>query len=229
MDEYVSAFVDALGTSTRGYGEKFAKNYVEEIFDFADTVFNSTGKKLCEYTLSHRFISDGAIIVSKTGDNFLEHKFFLATAAIIIYVSMLPEKALFETECLLRGGIAYDSLHMGKHSMFGQVFVDAYKVESKAIYPLIVIHKQHEAKPFEEKERIKNLLRKNFDDMIYVWPLVVCITDSTISEHIEIFSKMKRGIPRKKNIHDDPYIIQKYAWWANVMNAELKKYERINI
>jgi hypothetical protein len=220
QDKYICAFVDILGARKRGNEldlaikmDKYYDHVVSKNFSFEED----------NEDILIRSISDGIIFAKKIGDNFLR-----ASLDIITFMAKLSKWALFYTESLIRGGIAQGSLYIGKHIVFGEALIKAYEIESKeAVYTRIVI----------EEEIIKEIKRRNcdsansdlelftrtdFDGRIYV----VLLYDFMWEDDSNSFSKLESIFYKiTKNIKD-PYIIQKYSWWANVINKELEKNDK---
>ena len=151
-----------------------------------------------------------------------------ALVDISLIVRLFIRKALFDVGCLLRGGISFGELHLGKNSILGPALIRAYEIESsEAIYPRVIIDSSLEML-FKNctDENVHNsfysIFQYDFDNRLYVrYSLTDLIYNHenfkyTISSIDDLLHRM---LIKAKN----QSVIQKYAWWVNAMNKELEK------
>ena len=231
IGNYVCASIDLIGTKGKIDKEEFVL-CVDKLFTYLKTSsdFEEHGQHI-------RVFSDNFVIAMKVQD---DDDFARAAKGVILMTSTIQSNAIFSTECLVRGGIAYGQLLAGESIILGPALSRAYEIESKeAIYPRVVIDENivdmlnssiDYADPYDTaKWTTEKMLDRDFDGRMYVKNDFYCftITDDFLSAHpeyrattsalVKIFNKMVA------DANGDQYDLQKYVWLAKNVNKELKE------
>ena len=215
MENYICGFIDILGAKEKmmNESEDFAIN--------VDNWFASLPKLRSEH-LDIRSSSDSIIFSLKIKYDYAS---LLDISLIVIY---LVQRAYFDIGCLLRGGISYGKLYVGKSSILGPALIRAYEIETKeAIYPRVVIDDSIEmlfrnSTDQNVHDAFSSVFQKDFDNRLYVrYSLSNLLNFRGNPQHN--FSNIEAIFHRMLIKAKNQSVIQKYAWWANVMNRELEK------
>ncbi len=127
-EQRIVAFVDVLGFSNLVYSK--TTDLISKYFTFVVEDFQNA---VAKHGFQFLIISDS--IVLSTPDT----KENLKTIVVILY--RLQQKLLEEEGILIRGGISHGELHLDRDSniIVGQGLINAYKLESDASYPRVIL------------------------------------------------------------------------------------------
>ena len=129
-EEKVVAFIDVLGFSNLVYNDK-----VDPISKYYEIILTDFKKAASKNELKFLLISDSIVVHAP-----LNKKDFLTVVKVL---SDLQHRLLIQG-ILVRGGISYGNLYVNDEDniIVGTGMINAYNLESKAIYPRIIIDRR---------------------------------------------------------------------------------------
>jgi len=147
-EQRIVAFVDVLGFSNLVYSK--TTGLISRYFHFVTHNFQEAVSKH-----GFRFLIVSDSIVLSAPDN----KESLKLCVMILY--RLQQKLIEEEGILLRGGVSHGDLYMGTEDnvMFGPALINAYKLESQAKYPRIILDRSFITRYYDDtKELLSELV-----------------------------------------------------------------------
>lgn len=152
----------------------------------------------------------------------------------VLFEMMLHQLLLVKEGFFIRGGISIGELFIDKNVVFGPALIDSYNLESKAIYPRIVLAKnllplitkyfEYYGEPFDSPENNHILIDSDGQPFLNYLSLLF---DGTV----DTANPWDYLIQQKQNIElcllkfkSDPHLTTKYEWLANYHNFICKQY-----
>ncbi len=125
----IVAFIDVLGFSNLIFNEKLDK--IEVYYNYLLSDFRQFFKAEFKFTL----ISDSIVIYCNYNENNFKQ---------LCYILSIIQGKLLLLKILVRGGISLGNLYVNKQKnvIVGDGLIKAYKLESEAIYPRIIIDRE---------------------------------------------------------------------------------------
>jgi hypothetical protein len=215
----IVAFIDVLGFSNIVYSattQKLQEYFNHILIDFKQDVE--------QHHFKYLLISDSVVITAKNNIANLE--------VMIKSVAKLQAKLLTK-KILIRGGISQGNLYVNKslNIIVGDGLINAYKLESKAKYPRVIIDRSFIKRYYSDT---KSLLEKYDtwvdtrnpetyeDDYIFINYIQTFILVQQTNKLENVFEWLKEQL-----YQSDDYF-QKYNWiikqLLKTMSAQLKRY-----
>jgi hypothetical protein len=151
--ESIVLFLDVLGFSNLVYSKD--KTKIEDYFSYVQSDFR---KYLSERKFNYIIISDSIVVTTKkTKENLSE----------LIFVIGKIQYQLFLKGILLRGAISFGKLYFNKPSniIVGPGLIKAYKLESTAKYPRVIIDRQIIPELFDSTLAFVDYLNRHYNDL----------------------------------------------------------------
>ena len=200
----IVAFIDVLGFTNLIYSQR--NESIENYYNYIITDFQANLKSNFKYTL----ISDSIVIYS----NYSEENFFNLCKAL----SSIQAKLLF-LRVIVRGGISFGNLYTNKKNniIVGEGLVKAYKLESLAFYPRIIIDREFirdfsaGTSDFLKKSNVSLSYEQSEINEGYIWIdyIKFLVSSSTILYKGERYLFLYDFL--KENYYSNLYF-QKYKW-----------------
>lgn len=231
------AFLDMLGFKALCNSDNFDCASIKALFNDTELVLlnykNNFGKIIIPQEVienSNMMIMSDSIVLSApcTHDGLLS----------LLYQSSFIQNMLLNLGVLLRGGLTKGKFFQYKNIMFGPAMVEAYKIESDARYPRVVISNEiiDEFKSngfFEKGNGTKQLSQKT--DIVHIQIELLIKQDSDNKYFINYFNpfeviKLNKNANVKTNIeytikqglnYKETGIKEKYIWLQDYYNKSM--------
>lgn len=202
----IVAFIDVLGFSNLVYSEN--TDIIKKYFDY---VLDDFKLPIAKNKFNYYLISDSIVITAPNSKKSL--------IIMIQLLCFLQSKLMFEG-ILVRGAVSFGNLYANKSKniIVGPGLINAYKMESKAVYPRIILDRVLISKYMEgTKNAIEFFRNSAFNFLIYTPPfpykadfLYINYTRSALSlQSWKLFQSIidifKNNFYRNENI-------EKYEW-----------------
>ncbi|MFC4213349.1 hypothetical protein ACFOWA_19310 [Pedobacter lithocola] len=221
IDNQFVAFLDVMG-----FSNLVSQNNLEQLdryFFHVNDILR--GLKETNSKIDFLSISDSIIIVSPDGAFGLKQ---------IIQTIKKIQLRLLQKKILLRGALAYGPVFFDNTNniLVGKGYIKAYKLESQAIYPRVIVDPSIVALLGEDRTIFIKTLNKD-ENLIYKNSGTSLIKDDAIFiNYSEILDdgKIHRTVKDvydmiKNNLYADQSIFEKYIWIKSYYLESLKKVE----
>jgi len=211
-EQRVVAFVDVLGFSNLVYSN--TTGLISRYFQFVTHNFQEAVSKH-----GFRFLIVSDSIVLSAPDN----KESLKLCVLVLY--RLQQKLIEEEGILLRGGVSVGDLYIGEEDnvMFGPGLIKAYKLESQAKYPRIILDRTFITRYYGGTNEL-------LSDLIWVryQPAGVYVPDFVYLDYFRgiAFSLQKRKLEKVVTTLKNGYYhnehIEKFEWFKQQLCDSLR-------
>lgn len=224
--KYLIAYLDILGIRERlsSKDENIRKFHLSVLNHFVEQAKKGCGS--AEYLLDDIDIvcySDNLLFAYDTTKANNQYDYIHKCHCLIVYVLCMQELAL-ANGFMVRGSVLFGDLYIDKEKNFvcGKGLIDVYLQESQlAIYPRIITKDEELLSIIEDislggGSKLKNILRKDFDNIYYIDYLQMLATTKDLPVQLkDMQERYQKDFVKERT---NPKIIQKHDWHINYFN-----------